>query len=184
MFGDYGHGSLIFFAGFMLVMLNDWLKKINGMPFILKFRYLLMLMGMFSMYNGLLYNEFFAIPNDWFGSCFNTTVRNSTANNFGSNATALSQNYVYPPNLSPPAQFTWVNPEDCVINQTAVDPTNSCDYKGHECVYPFGTDPAWYLSANMLTFVNSIKMRMAVIIGVAHMCMGISVKGLNAIYRG
>lgn len=36
----------------------------------------------------------------------------------------------------------------------------------------------------MLTFVNSIKMRMAVIIGVAHMCMGISVKGLNAIFNG
>lgn len=61
---------------------------------------------------------------------------------------------------------------------------NSCNYQGHDCVYPFGTDPAWYLSPNMLTFVNSIKMRMAVIIGVAHMCMGISVKGLNAIYRG
>lgn len=27
-------------------------------------------MGFFSMYNGLLYNEFFAIPNDWFGSCY------------------------------------------------------------------------------------------------------------------
>lgn len=111
MFGDYGHGSLIFFAGFMLVMLNDWLKKIDGMPFILKFRYLLMLMGMFSMYNGLLYNEFFAIPNDWFGSCFNTTVRNSTLNNFGSGPAgdpAISSNFVYPPNLTPPSQFYWV----------------------------------------------------------------------------
>jgi len=28
------------------------------------------MMGFFSCYNGLLYNEFFAIPNDWFGSCY------------------------------------------------------------------------------------------------------------------
>ena len=54
-----------------------------------------------------------------------------------------------------------------------------------DCVYPFGTDPAWWLSpANILTFVNSIKMRMAVIIGIAHMTMGICVKGLNAVKKG
>ena len=28
------------------------------------------MMGFFACYNGLLYNEFFAIPNDWFGSCY------------------------------------------------------------------------------------------------------------------
>lgn len=50
-------------------------------------------------------------------------------------------------------------------------------------MYPFGVDPAWWLSANLLTFVNSIKMRMAVIIGVAHMSMAIMVKGLNAAYN-
>lgn len=193
MFGDYGHGSLIFFGGFMLVMLNDWLKKIPSLTMILKLRYLLLLMGMFSMYNGLLYNEFFAIPNDWFGSCYNTTVRNTTANNFGADGVTVSTNFVYPPNLDPPSQFYWVNYEDCQNFTTDFPDTNgidmnhlnnSCNYQGHDCVYPFGTDPAWYLSPNMLTFVNSIKMRMAVIIGVAHMCMGISVKGLNAIFNG
>jgi len=30
------------------------------------------LMGLFSCYNGLLYNEWFAIPYDWFGSCYQT----------------------------------------------------------------------------------------------------------------
>lgn len=29
-------------------------------------------MGFFSCYNGLLYNEWFAIPYDWFGSCYQT----------------------------------------------------------------------------------------------------------------
>lgn len=53
-----------------------------------------------------------------------------------------------------------------------------------DCVYPFGTDPAWWLTSNLLTFVDSIKMRMAVIIGIAHMSMGICVKGLNAVNKG
>jgi len=53
-----------------------------------------------------------------------------------------------------------------------------------DCVYPFGVDPAWWLSANLLTFVNAIKMRMAVIIGVAHMSMAICVKGINAVHDG
>jgi len=38
-------------------------------------RYLLLMMGFFSMFTGLLYNEFFAIPNDWFGSCYNIQVQ-------------------------------------------------------------------------------------------------------------
>lgn len=57
-------------------------------------------------------------------------------------------------------------------------------YEGSDCVYAFGTDPAWYLNPNSLTFFNSIKMRTSVIIGVVHMSMGIIVKGLNAVNKG
>ena len=34
------------------------------------FRYMLFLSGFFASYIGLLYNEWFAIPYDWFGSCY------------------------------------------------------------------------------------------------------------------
>lgn len=81
MFGDYGHGSLILFAGLMMTFFADKLRGTAGEP-LLKVRYVLLLMGIFSCFNGLLYNEFFAIPNDWFGSCYNTTVRNSSIDNF------------------------------------------------------------------------------------------------------
>ena len=36
-----------------------------------------------------------------------------------------------------------------------------------DCTYLIGIDPIWYLSANLLTFVNSFKMKLSVIIGVA-----------------
>jgi len=52
----------------------------------------------------------------------------------------------------------------------------------NECVYPFGLDPAWSVTENELNFINSIKMKMAVVFGVLHMSFGIFVKGTNTIY--
>lgn len=40
-------------------------------------------MGMFSCWNGLLYNEYFAIPNDWFGTCYDVTRNSTTLTNGG-----------------------------------------------------------------------------------------------------
>lgn len=52
------------------------------------------------------------------------------------------------------------------------------------CVYSFGIDPAWYQSPLLLTFTNNIKMKLAVIIGVVHMAIGVAVKGANSIFFG
>jgi V-type H+-transporting ATPase subunit a len=52
-----------------------------------------------------------------------------------------------------------------------------------DCVYPFGLDYKWYSSHNELVFMNSLKMKMAVIFGVAQMLLGIFLKSLNAIYH-
>jgi len=54
----------------------------------------------------------------------------------------------------------------------------------NNCVYPFGLDIAWYMSVDALTFTNNIKMKLSVIIAVAHMTIGVIVKGLNSIYKG
>jgi V-type H+-transporting ATPase subunit a len=51
-----------------------------------------------------------------------------------------------------------------------------------DCVYPIGVDPIWYMSANELTYMNSLKMKMSVIFGVGQMSMGVCIKALNAVY--
>ena len=53
-----------------------------------------------------------------------------------------------------------------------------------DCVYPFGMDPKWQMSTNELSFHNSVKMKLAVIIGVFHMLFGIVLKGINCLHFG
>ncbi len=71
MFGDMGHGSIIMFFGLILMIFNDKLKN-GSMKSVLPLRYLLFLMGFMATYCGAIYNEFFAIPTNLFGTCYNT----------------------------------------------------------------------------------------------------------------
>lgn len=45
--------------------------------------------------------------------------------------------------------------------------------KDPNCVYPMGVDPIWYISVQEIQYLNSIKMKISVILGVLHMTLGI-----------
>lgn len=57
-------------------------------------------------------------------------------------------------------------------------------YKENNCTYPFGIDPKWNVATNDLTYLNSIKMKFSIIIGVIQMIFGIILSGMNHIHLG
>ena len=67
MFGDIGHGGVLL-AFALFLTFSSKAKKL--LPDIFAIRYLLLLMGIFSFYSGWIYNEFFSIPFNLFGSCY------------------------------------------------------------------------------------------------------------------
>ena len=71
MFGDVGHGFLMFLFALFLVLKEKSLgkTKLNEMiQTCFDGRYLLLVMAIFSIYCGFIYNEFFSIPLNIFGS--------------------------------------------------------------------------------------------------------------------
>lgn len=69
MFGDMGHGSVLTVMALTLVFGNNYFKGTIPAE-LLKARYLLLLMGIMAFYCGHIYNEFFAITTDIYGSCY------------------------------------------------------------------------------------------------------------------
>merc|ERR1719440_35672 len=49
--------------------------------------------------------------------------------------------------------------------------------------YPFGLDPAWHGASNELIFVNSLKMKLSVILGVTQMILGLLLRFSNAVHE-
>jgi len=71
MFGDIGHGLVLFSVGGLLCLLCSLIRsKTSAMEGILGMRYILLMMGIFATFCGLIYNDFMAIPLWLFGSCY------------------------------------------------------------------------------------------------------------------
>ena len=72
MFGDLGHGSLLLTLGIFLCLFEICLKpsfpSISG---VFSMRYLLLLLGLFSTFTGLVYNDFMSMPIYLQDSCYN-----------------------------------------------------------------------------------------------------------------
>lgn len=94
MFGDIGHGFILFLFGLYLCIWKESIEKDSTSMIkpALKARYLLLMMGFFAVYSGLMYNDFFSLPIGIFGSCYN---------NVGEVAKKSSKSCIYPFGLDP-----------------------------------------------------------------------------------
>ena len=71
MFGDIGHGFLLFCIGLWLCLKKDYiLVNFKSLFLLLKSRYLILLMGLFAAFCGFMYNDMMSLPLDLFGTCY------------------------------------------------------------------------------------------------------------------
>ncbi|KAH9629848.1 hypothetical protein HF086_011498 [Spodoptera exigua] len=117
MFGDLGHGALMAIFGFWMCYKEKPLqaKKIDSEIWNIFFggRYIILLMGLFSMYTGLIYNDIFSKSLNIFGSSWRNNYNESTlASNKLLQLNPDSEDYIqtpYPFGIDPVWQLAEAN---------------------------------------------------------------------------
>uniref|UniRef100_A0A8C8IZK8 V-type proton ATPase subunit a n=1 Tax=Oncorhynchus tshawytscha TaxID=74940 RepID=A0A8C8IZK8_ONCTS len=157
MFGDCGHGLVMTLLALWLILHQEHFRKLKNelIDMLVDGRYIIFLMGLFSIYTGLIYN-------DCFSKSFNV---------FGSSWSVRPMFHPHGP---------WTNDTLHDSGHLHLDPLVSGVYSGNP--YPFGVDPIWNIASNKLSFLNSYKMKMSVIMGVAHMLFGVTLSLVNYIF--
>uniref|UniRef100_A0A673XC94 V-type proton ATPase subunit a n=1 Tax=Salmo trutta TaxID=8032 RepID=A0A673XC94_SALTR len=157
MFGDLGHGMVMACCALWMVLTEKSHKRKRSdneiWTMFFEGRYIILMMGLFSVYTGLIYNDCFSKSLNIFGSGW--SVR---------------------------AMFTdqqWTNETLQTNTLLILDPNVSGVFVGP---YPFGIDPIWNMAVNRLSFLNSYKMKMSVIIGVVHMSFGVVLSVFNHLH--
>lgn len=92
MFGDIGHGAALALAGYSLIRFKDQLWNTDLRP-IVEIRYMIVFLGLFACYCGLVYNDFLSIPWNLFGSCYERTPDNEFVRSY--------ENCTYPFGMDP-----------------------------------------------------------------------------------
>ncbi|EYC02843.1 hypothetical protein Y032_0097g2969 [Ancylostoma ceylanicum] len=162
MFGDSGHGIIMFLAALAFVVFENKLisMKIKDEIFNTFFggRYVVLLMGIFSIYTGLLYNDIYSKSIDIFGS--------SWKNPYPQSLLASMDEHGF--NSSQTMDLTW-------------PPEYSFD--SNLGPYPFGVDPIWNVAKNKLNFLNPMKMKTSIILGISQMAFGLLLSLCNHIHN-
>ncbi|KAH8290995.1 hypothetical protein KR054_007671 [Drosophila jambulina] len=156
MFGDMGHGILLVLFALLMIckakqIESEQISAVSEneiMNILFAGRYIILLMGIFSIYMGFIYNIVLSKSMNLFGSSWSCRY----------NATSVSDNS---------AELTF-------------DPSSAKFYSGHP--YPIGLDPVWVVCGQVsITTTNSLKMKMAIILGVSQMMFGLCLSAANCI---
>ncbi|XP_058981972.1 V-type proton ATPase 116 kDa subunit a 1-like [Musca domestica] len=157
MFGDIGHGLIMFLFGLWMLLYEKSLEEKQRLArtsseiwnILFAGRYIIALMGAFSIYTGIIYNDCFSKSFNLFGSAWSISYNQSTV---------MSS------------------------HELQLDPARVDNFRGTP--YIMGFDPIWKASGeNAITTSNSFKMKLAVILGVFQMTFGLILSALNHIYR-
>ncbi|CAH0478074.1 unnamed protein product [Peronospora belbahrii] len=161
MYGDIGHGLCVLLFGLYLILTERRLEQPGSMgemtASIYSGRYMLFMMGAFAIYAGIIYNDFFSLPLNLFGSKF-----------------------AYPNCLESHDRDVKCVAEYMIDGDMTY--VNATDVSRGDNVYAVGLDPIWKTSSNELLFFNSFKMKISVIFGIVQMTFGILLKGWNNLY--
>lgn len=128
MFGDFGHGLLMTMAAAAMIFWERKLSKtkLDELTYMAFYgRYIMLMMGIFSIYTGFLYNDIFSKSFTIF-----------------------------------PSQWKW---PDNIQQGQSVEASLKEGYR-----FPIGLDWNWHEAENSLLFSNSLKMKMSVLLGWAH----------------
>ncbi|MCI4384922.1 hypothetical protein PGIGA_G00044380 [Pangasianodon gigas] len=159
MFGDLGHGILMTCGALYLVLRERRLsaQKNDNEMFSMVFsgRYIILLMGLFSVYTGIIYNDCFSKSLNVFGSSWSVRPMFETG------------------------KGNWTSEVLEENSLLQLDPAVPGVFGGP---YPIGIDPIWNMATNKLSFLNSYKMKMSVILGVTQMLFGVTLSLFNHIY--
>ncbi|XP_032300589.1 V-type proton ATPase 116 kDa subunit a isoform X3 [Coturnix japonica] len=136
-----------------LTQVQEALRQGSIWQMFFKGRYLILLMGAFSIYTGFIYNECFSKATVIFPSAWSV----ATMANHSSWSSAYLATH---PSLT-------------------LDPNVTGVFRGP---YPFGIDPIWSLATNHLNFLNSFKMKMSVVLGIVHMGFGVLLGVFNHVH--
>ncbi|KAH8252446.1 hypothetical protein KR032_000003 [Drosophila birchii] len=156
MFGDIGHGILLVLFAVLMIWRAKQIEKEQVssvseneiMNILFAGRYIILLMGVFSIYMGFIYNVVLSKSINLFGSSWSCRY----------NATSVSDS----------------------LGELTFDASSKSFYTGDP--YPIGMDPVWVVCGQVsITTTNSLKMKMAIILGVTQMMFGLFLAAANCI---
>uniref|UniRef100_A0A1A9UGN6 V-type proton ATPase subunit a n=1 Tax=Glossina austeni TaxID=7395 RepID=A0A1A9UGN6_GLOAU len=118
MFGDLGHGLVLLSFALLMVSRERQLRKIKGEIFNIFFngRYIILLMALFSLYTGFIYNDIFSKSMNVFGSAWFVDWNHSTILNNshlqmdpGKHVSAQSEELANTPGCAPSILILFIN---------------------------------------------------------------------------